>query len=139
MTASATAFPPPRAAELGFTRVRPLIAGRSRMYPTSAGGIGRGQAKKIECARSPSPQPSPASGGGSPPSCGQLYFTSTRPTWLTRLFAVTGLPSGVTLMLRTMSPPPGIAQLWNFSVLGSKRTMVFGLAPDSLYQSAPLV
>src|SRR5450631_4133620 len=42
-------------------------------------------------------------------------------------------------MLRTMSPPPGIAQLWNFSVLGSKRTIVFGLAKDSLYQSAPLV
>ena len=42
-------------------------------------------------------------------------------------------------MLRTMSPPPGMAQVWNFSVLGSKRTMVFGLAPDSLYQSAPLV
>jgi hypothetical protein len=57
---------------------------------------------------------------------------------LTRLFAVTGLPSRVTLMLRTMSPPPGIAQLWNFSVFGSKRTIVFGLAPDSLYQSAPL-
>src|SRR5262245_25786404 len=42
-------------------------------------------------------------------------------------------------MLRTMSPPPGIAQLWNFSVFGSNRTIVFGLAPDSLYQSAPLV
>src|SRR6478672_1990284 len=42
-------------------------------------------------------------------------------------------------MLRTMSPPPGIAQLWNFSVAGSNRTIVFGLAPDSLYQSAPLV
>src|SRR5262245_32220144 len=27
-------------------------------------------------------------------------------------------------MLRTMSPPPGIAQLWNFSVLRSKRTML---------------
>src|ERR1700674_2436001 len=42
-------------------------------------------------------------------------------------------------MLRTMSPPPGIAQLWNFSAFGSKRTIVFGLAKDSLYQSAPLV
>src|SRR5262245_11742949 len=38
-----------------------------------------------------------------------------------------------------MSPPPGITQLWNFSLAGSKRTMVFGLAPDSLYQTAPLV
>ena len=55
-----------------------------------------------------------------------------------RLLAVTGLPSGVTSILRTMSPPPGMAQLWNFSVFGSKRTMVFGLANDSLYQSAPL-
>ncbi len=51
---------------------------------------------------------------------------------------MTGLPSGVTSMLRTMSPPPGIAQLWNFSLAGSKRTMVFGLAPDSLYQSRAL-
>src|SRR5262249_43780431 len=67
------------------------------------------------------------------------HFTSTRPTLLTRLLAVTGLPSVVTLMLRTMSPPPGIAQVWNFSVFGSKRAMVLGLAPDSLYQSAPLV
>src|SRR5262245_48302151 len=65
------------------------------------------------------------------------YFTSTRPTWLTRLLAVTGLPSRSTSILRTMSPPPGIAQLWNFSVFGSKRTMVLGLTPDSLYQSAP--
>src|SRR5262245_43739444 len=65
------------------------------------------------------------------------YFTSTRPIWLTRLLAVTGLPSRSTSMLRTMSPPPGIAQLWNVSVFGSKRTMVLGLTPDSLYQSAP--
>src|SRR5437764_13787519 len=42
-------------------------------------------------------------------------------------------------MLRTMSPPHGIAQVWNVSVFGSNRTMVFGFAPDSLYQSAPLV
>src|ERR1700730_18438455 len=42
-------------------------------------------------------------------------------------------------MLRTMSPPPGIAHVWNFSAFGSKRTIVFGLAKDSLYQSAPLV
>src|SRR5215470_15277243 len=67
------------------------------------------------------------------------HLISTSPTWFIRLLAVTGLPSGVTSMLRTMSPPPGITQLWNFSVAGSKRTMVFGLAPDSLYQTAPLV
>src|ERR1700736_2787223 len=42
-------------------------------------------------------------------------------------------------MLRTMSPPPGVSHVWNFSAFGSKRTIVFGLAKDSLYQSAPLV
>src|SRR5436189_4720563 len=71
--------------------------------------------------------------GGSP------YLISTSPTWLVRLSAITGLPSGVTSMLRTMSPPPGMAQLWNFSDPGSNRTMVFGLAADSEYHSAPLV
>src|SRR2546429_9281164 len=55
-------------------------------------------------------------------------------TVLTNLLASTKLLSGVTEVLRTMLPPPGIAQLWNFSVLGSKRTTVFGLASDSLYQ-----
>jgi hypothetical protein len=34
----------------------------------------------------------------------------------------------------SMLPPPGIAQLWNFSVFGSKRTTVLGVEPDSLYQ-----
>src|SRR5438477_10859883 len=67
------------------------------------------------------------------------YLICTSPTWLTRLLARIGLPLGRTSMLRTMSPPPGMAQLWNFSDCGSKRTMVFGLAPDSLYQSAPFV
>ena len=63
-------------------------------------------------------------------------FPTSPTTWFVRLFASTGLPSGVTSMLRTISPPPGIAQVWNCSVPGSKRTMVFGLAADSLYQSA---
>src|SRR5213075_2337835 len=36
-------------------------------------------------------------------------------------------------------PPPGIAQLWNFWVLGSKRTTVFGFDPDSLYQMTSLM
>src|SRR4029077_7126683 len=58
----------------------------------------------------------------------------TKVTVFTRLFASTKLLSGVTEVLRTMLPPPGIVQLWNFSVLGSKRTTVFGLASDSLYQ-----
>ena len=64
---------------------------------------------------------------------------STSPTLLTRLLAMTGSPLRSTSMLRTMSPPSGMAQVWNFSVLGSKRTIVFGFAADSLYQTAPLV
>src|SRR5262245_47801592 len=69
----------------------------------------------------------------------RAHFTSTSPTSLVRLLASTGFPSRVTSILRTMSPPPGMAQLWNFSVLGSKRTMVLGLAPDSLYHTASFV
>jgi len=42
------AFPPPLAAELGFTRVRPRITCRSRINPTSAGGLGRGHATNVE-------------------------------------------------------------------------------------------
>src|SRR5262245_22722167 len=64
-------------------------------------------------------------------------FTSV--TLLTRLLASTKLPSRVTSVLRTMLPPPGIAQLWNFSRFGSKRTTVFGIASDSLYQIVPLI
>src|SRR5712691_9965202 len=63
----------------------------------------------------------------------------TRVTVFTRLLASTKLPSLVTSVLRTMLPPPGIAQLWNFSVLGSKRTTVFGFASDSLYQMTSLI
>ena len=37
-------------------------------------------------------------------------------------------------MLRTTPPPDGITQVWNFSVFGLKRTSVFGLTADSLYQ-----
>src|SRR5204862_6580538 len=63
----------------------------------------------------------------------------TSVTSSTRLLASTQLPSRVTSTLRTMLPPPGMVQLWNFSVFGSKRTMVFGLASDSLYQITPLI
>ena len=45
------------------------------------------------------------------------YFsnvTSVMP--FTRLLASSQLPSRVTEVLRTMLPPPGIAQLWNFSL-----------------------
>src|SRR5262245_10392116 len=62
----------------------------------------------------------------------RTHFTSTSPTSLVRLLASTGFPSRATSILRTMSPPPGITQLWNFSVAGSKRTMVLGLAPEFL-------
>jgi hypothetical protein len=58
---------------------------------------------------------------------------------LTRLLASRKLPSGVTDVLRTMLPPPGIVQVWNFAVLGSKRTTLFGVAPDSLYQMMSLI
>src|SRR5438552_785311 len=63
----------------------------------------------------------------------------TRVTALTRLLASTKSPSRVTDVLRTMLPPPGIAQLWNLEVLGSKRTIVFGVVPDSLYQMMSLM
>jgi hypothetical protein len=41
-------------------------------------------------------------------------------------------------MLRTTPPPPGMIQLWNFSVLISNRTSTFGRIADSTYQMAPL-
>src|ERR1044071_7381904 len=62
----------------------------------------------------------------------------TRPTMFNALSAITMLPSRVVIMFRTTPPPAGIAQLWNFSVLGSKRTSVFGFTADSLYQMTPL-
>src|SRR6266404_4954651 len=63
----------------------------------------------------------------------------TKVTALTRLLASTKSPSRVTEVLRTMLPPPGMVQLWNFSVAGSKRTTVFGVVPDSLYQMMSLM
>ena len=58
-----------------------------------------------------------------------VYFEIvTRATMLSALSAITMLlPSRVVIMLRTTPPPDGMAQVWNFSVLGSKRTSVFGL------------
>src|SRR5215470_17769322 len=68
-----------------------------------------------------------------------VYFPiSTSPTMLRALSAITIFPSRVVIIFRTTPPPAGIAQLWNFSVFGSKRTSVFGLTADSLYQIAPL-
>src|SRR5262249_53550043 len=59
---------------------------------------------------------------------------STSETAFTRLFASTKFPSLVTEVLRTMLPPPGMTQLWNFSLFGSNRTTELGFVPDSLYQ-----
>src|SRR5882757_171205 len=67
------------------------------------------------------------------------FFIATNVMPFTRLLASMKLPSRVTDVLRTMFPPPGIAQLWNFAVLGSKRTTVFGVDPDSLYQMMSLI
>src|SRR5947207_6008736 len=69
-----------------------------------------------------------------------LHFSIlTKVMPLTRLLASKKFPSRVTDVLRTIFPPPGIAQLWNFSALGSKRTTVFGVDPDSLYQRTSLI
>ena len=51
----------------------------------------------------------------------------------TPLSAMTRFPSRVVIMLRTTPPPPGMIQVWNFSVLGSNRTSVLGRTADSLY------
>ena len=61
--------------------------------------------------------------------------TSTSATRLRALQASTRLPSVVAIMFRTTPPPDGITHVWNFSVWVSKRTSVFGLTPDSLYQT----
>src|SRR3954452_22322076 len=66
------------------------------------------------------------------------YLTSTSATRFAPLHASARLPSFVAIMLRTTMPPEGMIQLWNFSVFGSKRTSVFGLTPDSLYQTTSL-
>src|SRR5262249_53662932 len=80
-----------------------------------------------------------ASTGARARPLGVYFGIFTRLTVLTRLLASTKSPSFVTSVLRTMWPPPGIAQLWNFSVFGSKRTTVFGSTSDSLYQMTPLI
>jgi hypothetical protein len=40
-------------------------------------------------------------------------------------------------MFRTTPPPEGIAHVWNFSVSGLNRTIVFGFVFDSLYHTTP--
>src|SRR4051812_37565032 len=66
------------------------------------------------------------------------YCTSISATLLTPLSAITRFPSFVGIMFRTTPPPEGMVQVWNFSVFGSKRTRVFGLTADSLYQMMSL-
>jgi hypothetical protein len=56
------------------------------------------------------------------------FMIITNARAFTKLFARTNLPSRVTEVLRTILPPPGIGQLWNFAVFGSKRTIMFGVA-----------
>ena len=91
-----------------------------------------------EYANDPSARSAPHSGSA---CCrlAQSLFIVTNVTSFFRLLASKKLPSRVTDVLRTMLPPPGIAQLWNFSVLGSNRTTVFGVDPDSLYQMMSLI
>jgi hypothetical protein len=62
------------------------------------------------------------------------FFISTKAIPFTPLQASHKLPLGVCTMFRTTPPPDGMIQVWNFSVLGSNRTTVFGLVFDSLYQ-----
>ena len=66
----APASPPPLAAELGFTRVRPHMnwpkSDKSDFGWRDREGAWNDTYR--ECALAPSPQPSPASGGGSRPS-----------------------------------------------------------------------
>src|SRR5580700_2234531 len=64
-------------------------------------------------------------------------FTVTSATIFSPLSVRTSLPSAKCIMLRITPPPPGMSQVWNFSVLGSKRTNVFGFTPDSLYHTIP--
>src|SRR5882762_11133526 len=66
-----------------------------------------------------------------------LFFIVTSATTFSPLSVRTSLPSVVCIMLRTTPPPAGITQVWNFSVLGSKRTSVLGRTPASLYQMMP--
>lgn len=71
-----------------------------------------------------------------------LIVTSVTP--FIKLLARTHLWSRVTDVLRTILPPPGIGQVWNFAIVGSKRTNVVGstlailLVPNSAMKIAPL-
>jgi hypothetical protein len=62
---------------------------------------------------------------------------STTPTLFTPLQAIYTRPSAIAAILRTVPLPDGITALANASVLRSKRTIVFGFTPDSLYDAIP--
>src|SRR5437588_2347586 len=62
---------------------------------------------------------------------------ATTPTLFTPLHAIYTRPSAVAAILRTVPPPEGIFSRAMASVLGSKRTSVFGITPDSLYHTIP--
>src|SRR5437660_8731394 len=56
----------------------------------------------------------------------------------TSLSASHKLPSGPTTMWRTPPPPDGrIGHVWNFSVAGSNRTSMFGLALADFHGHGP--
>ena len=70
----------------------------------------------------------------------QLYLpVSTTATLFTPLQARYSRRSGVATMLRTVPPPEGICLTAKVSDFGSNLTSVFGVTPDSLYQTAPSV
>src|SRR5262249_399178 len=114
--------------------VRTSMVGGNRL-PTSIGGhspdpFGDGTAGRVG--------PAVTACGAGDQRLATADPISTRAILLTPLSAITMfLPSSVVLMLRTTPPPPGMIQLWNFSVLRSKRTSTFGLIADSTYQIAP--
>jgi hypothetical protein len=53
------------------------------------------------------------------------------PIRLVLVWLIVMFPSGVFRMCRMMPTPDGIAQRWNFSVFGSKRSSASGRRPDS--------
>ena len=59
---------------------------------------------------------------------------STNAIVSTPLHASARFPLDVVAMLRTTPPPEGIGHRSNFSLLGSKRTSMFGDVADSAYQ-----
>src|SRR5258708_34707965 len=78
-TSGATSFPPPLAAELGFTRVRPHMNWPKSDKSDFGWRDREGARNMTEHFKSPSPQPSPASEGGSRPSVLLLFHADNFP------------------------------------------------------------